>query len=333
MKQTVMTLAEETEKVKKEIKKAGSHTGLGALLYIVVLGIVSVIGMIPIVFQYIHAGQTGQILSISTADLVNMFMDHPYTGTAFLAGSLIALLAVFLFFLKQGTHKQLFCSTKAMTLKKFGVLLCVMYLFSAIGEACYQLIEMELNLFGFSTSLGKEMASGNVSNLPMFLYAGVVGPIVEELVFRGLLLRRLEKHGKLVAIFATSVLFGLMHENLPQVLSATMIGFVLGYIALEYSVIWSVVLHIFNNLVMCITLTRVLEGANELVQNLIYRGFTWVTVMIAIVSIVRSRKSVVDWIRNHMGEKCALIWVFTSGGMLVAIVFFIIGTMGTVMLG
>ena len=58
----------------------------------------------------------------------------------------------------------------------------------------------------------------------------LIGPIVEELVFREGILRQLKKAGlsSLSAIIISSVLFGLAHGNMAQFVMATLLGVVLG---------------------------------------------------------------------------------------------------------
>lgn len=328
MKTLETTSTHETKKLRKEVKKASSLIGFGSFLYTIVMVIVSVAGAFFLVPTLCNPYTNN-----SLAEWMSNLMNHPAIGILYIASSLIALLVVFICFAKQGTHKQLFQKKQSMTLEKLGGLLCIMYLFGSIGTACYQLIEQDLNLFGLSTSLGLEMACGKSSTIPMFLYASFIGPIVEELVFRGFLMRRMEKHGKLLAVVTSSLLFGLMHENLPQVLNATMVGLVLGYVAMEYSLIWSIVLHIFNNFIMCDLMTRALEDCSMLVQYLIEHSFLWATGIIAIVILIRNRQSIFSWIRNNLCEKKIVVWTLTSVGMVIAVIYHIVNTVQLTSLG
>ena len=55
---------------------------------------------------------------------------------------------------------------------------------------------------------------------------------------------------KFFAILLTAILFGLFHENLYQFYFASLIGLGFGYIAFEYSIIWSIIFHALNNFVI-----------------------------------------------------------------------------------
>ena len=52
------------------------------------------------------------------------------------------------------------------------------------------------------------------------LYICVLGPVLEELIFRGFMLRALQRHGSAFAVIFTSVMFMLFHMNLCSCLPA-----------------------------------------------------------------------------------------------------------------
>lgn len=321
MKQ-LTTSPDERKVARKNIRKAANHVALGILVYVLVMGLVTIIGTF-----FLPEAQLSAILHAEDLDAAtNMLMDLPSMGIIQIVSMVIGLLAVFLCFVKKGTHKELFRKGKPMTLKTFGILFCVFFMFDFIGTCCYELIELDLNAFGLSTALGLEMASGSQSTWLMFLAVGIIAPIVEELVCRGFLLRRMEKHGKILAIVLSSVLFGLMHENLPQIPGATAVGLVLGYVTLEYSIWWAMALHAINNLVVCDLLSRLLKNSGQLVQFLAYRGLYAFSIVVALVALYRNRKSVIAWIRNNRSQKSAVVWTFTAVIVLVAVAIFTFST-------
>lgn len=66
-------------------------------------------------------------------------------------------------------------------------------------------------------------------------------PVFEELLYRGLLLRALEPWGRLPALIVTSLVFGLGHGPV-QLVGTVALGWVLGWLTLEYGSIWPAVL-------------------------------------------------------------------------------------------
>ena len=109
-------------------------------------------------------------------------------------------------------------------------------------------------MFGlFGTTL-QSPTSDNISeastNIWMWLYVGLAAPVAEELVFRGVLMRGLKPLGRNFAIVTSALMFGLFHDDVVQGLFAFGCGLLFGFVAMEYSLVWSIVLHVFNNAVL-----------------------------------------------------------------------------------
>lgn len=82
----------------------------------------------------------------------------------------------------------------------------------------------------------------------MVIYACFLGPFMEELLFRGMILKRARRFGDRTAVAFTAVLFGLMHGNLLQFFYAAAIGLILGYVAVRTSSIrYTVLMHMAIN--------------------------------------------------------------------------------------
>ena len=84
------------------------------------------------------------------------------------------------------------------------------------------------------------------------LLAGFVfmlGPILEELLFRGAVTKvLLKKYNPLTAILISGLIFGIFHMNPAQVVGATLIGFILAWIYYKtHSLIPCILIHIMNN--------------------------------------------------------------------------------------
>lgn len=93
---------------------------------------------------------------------------------------------------------------------------------------------------------------GILDNNLGFLAVGIVGPIAEEYVFRGAILRvladTLGKRGRWAAIATSAVLFAAVHGNMAQGLGALIIGLILGWMYVRTgSIVPGVVLHWVNN--------------------------------------------------------------------------------------
>ena len=108
----------------------------------------------------------------------------------------------------------------------------------------------------YSFMLGVENSdavSDLISETPLpllFVLTVILAPIVEELIFRKLLLDRLSVYGGKFAIIVTAVAFGLFHGNLDQFFYAALVGVVLGYVAVKSgNWLYSVALHMVMNFI------------------------------------------------------------------------------------
>ena len=83
------------------------------------------------------------------------------------------------------------------------------------------------------------------------IYNGIAAPIIEELLFRGVLFRVLRKWIAFPwAMLLSAVIFGAYHGNLVQFVYAAICGMLLAYFCEKYdSVIASVVAHVVMNMV------------------------------------------------------------------------------------
>lgn len=116
-----------------------------------------------------------------------------------------------------------------------------------------------LPLGGIYEWMGIEMSESvqKLFNIIMTYPLGIVAvailaPIVEEVVFRGAILRLLLEcfSGKKawIAIAISAVAFGLFHGNLAQAVNASFLGLILGWLYYRtQSIIPSMVLHMVNN--------------------------------------------------------------------------------------
>ena len=134
-----------------------------------------------------------------------------------------------------------------------GAILCLLVLtigcqlWASIGKS---VLEMLFSGTGYSAEASIESATMQPDTFSMFLYAGVFAPVFEELIFRGFVMQSLKPYGKKFAILGSAILFGLFHGNLFQSPYALLVGLVFGYAAMEYSIGWSMLLHMINNLVL-----------------------------------------------------------------------------------
>ncbi len=83
------------------------------------------------------------------------------------------------------------------------------------------------------------------------LYSGILMPILEELIFRGLAFRLMRRKWPFLwAMLLSSLLFGIYHGNLVQFIYASLCGCLLAYLYEVYGKLWAPILaHMSMNIV------------------------------------------------------------------------------------
>ena len=82
----------------------------------------------------------------------------------------------------------------------------------------------------------------------LLLLLAVIGPFMEELLFRKVLIDRMRGYGERLAVLTSAIMFGLMHGKLVQCIYAFLVGLLFGYVYLRSgSIWWSFGLHFTMN--------------------------------------------------------------------------------------
>ena len=165
---------------------------------------------------------------------------------AFLVG-IDTLFAVFLlrFVPKKAPERQ------KISAKEFIKLVFISFGVSWVGSMISRFFINLLYFFtGIEISDRVSEAISAVEPWQAILCSVLLAPIMEEFLFRKLLIDRLHKHGELVAILTSAVFFGLLHQNVYQIVYATGAGLVLGYLYCKTGSYLAVTaLHMIYNLI------------------------------------------------------------------------------------
>ena len=233
--------------------------------------------------------------------------------------------AVVLYAWKGGDYwrTEIFARKRSMTAEVFLSLMCLCAGSQMVNSLWVGLLEGILNIFGKSVSGMLEGVSGSADSFSMFLYSGLLAPVAEEILFRGFVQRSLRPFGRRFAIFGSAFLFGVFHGNLLQTPYAFLVGLVLGYVAEEYAIPWSMALHMFNNLILADFLSRILERLPQMaaafLDLLIFGGFA---VAAAVILMVR-RREISAYRKGEWMDRRCLKCFFTNSGVLVLTIFMV----------
>lgn len=236
---------------KKAVKKTANHIGLGLLLFYVILYAFSaVLGFLAL---------NKEVYNFVNSDAGNLELNIVLSVLGFgIAG---------LFILKlQGTKLDnlvSFAPPKKKTLLPaimVGVGFCyVANIVVAMFQARFQ------NILPFAEpEFGKP--NGALGFIISTLSVAVAPALIEEFLFRGVIMGSLLKFSKPFAIFVSSLLFAFIHGNLVQIPFAFLVGLVIGTMVIETNSFWTgVIIHFLNNFVsLCLDYLNPVLGEDML---------------------------------------------------------------------
>ena len=98
--------------------------------------------------------------------------------------------------------------------------------------------------------------------LVQLISSGICGPIIEELIFRGIVYNKLKEFNKpFTAVLFCSVIFAIVHNNIINVIYAFLISFILIYVYEKYKTLKApIIVHMSLNIIIILMLNLLLEN-------------------------------------------------------------------------
>lgn len=191
-------------------------------------------------YNIMHAFTDDTSVSIAVIVIVHLLFN---TLCAFVGLKLIRVKPVELFAEPVGLDKKKFLRYSFAAL---GIQIIISYAMSAAENI---LAEKGIDI----TTATSFSVTGTKSVILNLIYCCIVAPITEELLFRGFAMKSLGRVSQRFAIFMSAFLFGLAHGNIPQFVTAFIVGIFMGYIDIKHnSLMPSVLVHIVLNVFSCI---------------------------------------------------------------------------------
>ena len=183
---------------------------------------------------------------------------------------------------------------------------------------------------GVSFSEANKVATSHSVSSSMMLYSIIIAPIIEELLYRGVLLRTLERYGKWFAIIISALIFGLMHGNAVQFPVALVIGLLFGYLTIKYSIGLSMILHVLNNL--SVEIIGRISAYSENMGVLINFSVLIAGIITIFLMIMSAGKPVLKDIKQNRTAKGVYSSFFTCKPIIAVFIYMIALTISSVLI-
>lgn len=212
-------------------------------------------------------------------------------------------------------QEGLFIKQKKMGAKAFLQILCVFMGMQVLFDLWGGTLDAMLEPFGLSVREEIASASEPSTTLSMLLYTSLFAPVTEEIIFRGFILKGLKRYGKCIAIVISAVFFGVFHANLVQSVFAFGIGLVLGYVAMEYSILWSIVLHVINNFLFSEMASILTKQMSPLLKASLMNGIEIGFFVCGILVLILHWKQIRQYVWENRSLRC--LEAFTNSWVIV----------------
>lgn len=218
------------------------------------------LGMSTVIVYAVMAGmmiyQLAQTGTMDMIDIANTIIEQNSLLTAISCVLLIPI-ATWFFRKDEWKRKDQGLRNRLMASSKFGVkrviLLVVFFILYSI--LLNQLIEWSglHRLFPYYSEAVATSLFESSTMLISYLAIVILAPISEELIYRGLVYRRLRDYlGVKWAIVMSALIFGIIHGNMVQFVFAFLIGLALAAVYERYRTIWApIAAHMAVNLFSC----------------------------------------------------------------------------------
>lgn len=315
----------------KELWKESNRAGGAVLLYKSVLNaavvIVMVIALIMAIVQtdldamFPASLDTESAAEQAAMELTEHLLDKTLTATSW--GYILAIVLcaiIFLLWKKRDFFTHTMMQRKAaMTGKSFALIFAFFMTCQFLAQISSIGMEALLNQFDISMSGLIESSTANTTDPVMLVYIGILAPIAEEIIFRGIVLRGMQPHGRGIAVFMSAILFGMIHGNPVQIPFAFATGIVLAYVTLEYDIRWAILLHMINNLGLGILLPMAFGSTPE-TSDLIMWVIIIASTIAAIATVVCKKNKIKEELSVLRTEKWQWKAVMTSPTMLITLI-------------
>ncbi len=272
--QAAQQRAAEIKEAKKDLRFLGNMSGMAIILFILFN---SFIGLFLVSFKNIYDLYSNNPAFESAMNIIASFF---YIGIPF--AIIMGLTKIkhkdvcYVPLSKPDIKRTLLCIPIGMAFCMFAnfVTNLITILFSSTGVTLTQPESPSADAYGaFEIIL-------------CFLGTAIMPALMEEFALRGAILQPARKYGTAFAIISSSVIFGIMHQNMIQAPFAALVGLGLGFFAVKTGSLWApILIHCLNN-AYSVTSEIIKNRVSENTFNTIFYAATAVIIALGIISAV-----------------------------------------------
>lgn len=267
---------------KKIINRDLNYSGLGLIIQFSISYIIVII--MTRMFTYLVYSNSGLV-----SDLILSIYVPLTNSVAMITANLVAF---FVISKKVSLSYKTAFSFKNISGKVifYGFFVCI--LVNSIGGMIANIFNQFISNAGLiATTPTFSLDFGIIGNIIMVIYIVIIAPVTEELLCRGVLLGTLKRYGVCFGAVFSSLLFAIMHGNIPQMVSAFLGGLFFSYIAIKTNSLLTVILlHSANNLFVLL-ISLAIFGGNQTIITII-NIITLIIVITGIVVVVKNKKKI-----------------------------------------
>lgn len=246
-----------------------------------------------------------------------------------------------------------------VSLLNLFLILCIMlFAIPAVGVLNLANLWLINSIFGRVSVIQPPIGADASGLIVSILIIGGSAGICEEFLFRGVIMRGLERLGIVKAILISSFLFGLMHLDFQKLLGTFLLGALIGFIVYRTNSLFAGIFAHFANNAIAVLISygsnRMIEmlgtsaveqqsQANDLFasfqnmpsEQIVATVIAWAMMFLActafiiglIIALTRTTSETVEEIKTQSGNtKKAQVLSFLPGLILVGLIYFVNGT-------
>ncbi len=319
-------------KAKKDLRFLGNMSGMAIMLFIIFN---SFIGLFLVSFKNIYNLYLNNPAFESAMNIIASFF---YIGIPF---------AIIMGFTKLKYKDIRYVPLSKPDIKRTILSIPIGLAFCMLANFVANLITMLFSSAGVTLTQPESPSAnafGAFEIILCFLGTAIMPALMEEFALRGTILQPARKYGTAFAVISSSVIFGIMHQNMIQAPFAAMVGLGLGFFAVKTGSLWApIFIHCFNN-AYSVTAEIIKNRVPESTYNTIFYSATAAIIVLGIIAVVillvtdkeffkRETYDVPDENGKILTKFQKFYCYFVNAPMIISIAIMIITTVKTVKIG